>query len=470
MGLSRRSWLSQASCLAVAACAPPTLAEQGDTPSRVSFAAGHYDTRGRLMGGTEMRVLAAHQGQLFAGNGYWKDTPGLAGKRGAQILRLDRPEGDWTVDHDFDERLPDGRRRHLAVSALREVVFHTDAYGRALGRPVGRLVASTWDVSGTRTVFVRDDATGRWAGTTLAHDPPAANFLPQIRCFGAHRESGTGADLVFAGDSRGIFRGACNPSVPGALRWEPAPELALASLPVPTMPGLTGRLRISSFAVADGVLFAAVGQQIYRRHDGAAADWELFYTNPRPHYSQTGLRGLTAIPAGNGRQVLLAAVEGNAARIVRIDPADGSETTDLALGALLGTAWGTRVSYVIAAYNEMTPVRGLDGPVLLIGLEAFIPPTAPRPPGHVVLNVVNGLEAGGWYLVRTADGRYVPRRVDAVLPGIGRSLVAVRAILASPFAGDAGAIYLAGYDANGEPAHDTAWIVRADAALAVSGR
>jgi hypothetical protein len=42
----------------------------------VSFQPGSRDGAGRFMGGTEMRVLAAHGGKLFAGNGYWEDTPG----------------------------------------------------------------------------------------------------------------------------------------------------------------------------------------------------------------------------------------------------------------------------------------------------------------------------------------------------------------------------------------------------------
>jgi hypothetical protein len=42
----------------------------------VSFQPGSRDGVGRFMGGTEMRVLAAHGGKLFAGNGYWEDTPG----------------------------------------------------------------------------------------------------------------------------------------------------------------------------------------------------------------------------------------------------------------------------------------------------------------------------------------------------------------------------------------------------------
>ena len=49
------------------------------------------------------------------------------------------------------------------------------------------------------------------------------------------------------------------------------------------------------------------------------------------------MRGLTAIPAPSGAgEVLLAAVEGDAARIVRVDPRDGSEVTELDLADFLG--------------------------------------------------------------------------------------------------------------------------------------
>ena len=36
-----------------------------------SFTAGYNDTSGRWAGGSEIKHLAAHQGALFAGNGYW---------------------------------------------------------------------------------------------------------------------------------------------------------------------------------------------------------------------------------------------------------------------------------------------------------------------------------------------------------------------------------------------------------------
>ena len=56
-------------------------------------------------------------------------------RQGSQILVLDAPGARWQVDHDFDERLPDGRRRDLAVSALDEVRFATDGNGKPLSAP-----------------------------------------------------------------------------------------------------------------------------------------------------------------------------------------------------------------------------------------------------------------------------------------------------------------------------------------------
>src|SRR5215472_1554901 len=77
----------------------------------VSFMPGSRDAAGSFMGGTEMRVLAAHAGRLYAGNGYWEDQPGSEGPQGAQILVLDGPGARWRVDHGFDERMPSGRPR-----------------------------------------------------------------------------------------------------------------------------------------------------------------------------------------------------------------------------------------------------------------------------------------------------------------------------------------------------------------------
>src|SRR5690348_15159052 len=123
----------------------------------VSCMPGSRDDADRFMGGTEMRVLAAHRGKLYAGNGYWEDRPGPEGLQGAEILVLDTPGARWRVDHVFDEQLPDGRRRDLAVSALEEVTFATDGNGAQLPVPVAILLAANWDLRGTARVVSRDD-------------------------------------------------------------------------------------------------------------------------------------------------------------------------------------------------------------------------------------------------------------------------------------------------------------------------
>jgi hypothetical protein len=413
-------------------------------PFQPSFTAGIQDAAGHFLGGTEMRVLAAHDGKLFAANGYWEDRPGPEGRQPPQILVLDAPTARWRLDHVFIDRQPNGRLRDLAVGALAEVRFATQSL----------LLASTWDLTGAARVFTRDDTSGEWTAVTLAEDRPSKDFLPQIRCFGSHRDRVTGIDLVFAGEMpRGIIAGAYDPASPGKIRWSPRPELDASAVST-NFSGIAGMLRVSSFAEANGRLYAAIGQQVFERIDGQTPTWHLIYTNPRPGHSETGLRGLTAVGPG----ALLAAVEGNVPRIVRIDASTGAETTELDLNDFLARAWGMRVRYMIAAYNDMTLVHTSRGDALLIGLMAFIPRNIPVGAGHTVVDVGYGLvESGAWYLVRWPDGRYDLHQVTA---DFGHPLVATRSILASPFNGDSNALYFAGFDANKAPAHNTAWIAR----------
>jgi hypothetical protein len=407
-------------------------------------------------GGTEVRSLVTQGGKVYAGNGYWKDRSGAG--HGAQILVLDH--GRWRVDHSFDERMPDGRARHLAVATMGKAEFTTDASGRPLRKPVSTLLASTWDRSGDVQVYARDDATGQWNGATLANDPrfPGQGNLAQVRSFGSHRDGVTGISYAFAGQNPdGIFSGVYDPAVPGRIRWSQTPELGLSG---DSWFG-ANKLRVTSFAECNGRLYATVGQQIYEREDGAAPQWRSIYTNSNPGRSETGLRGLTAVPSPTGQgQVLLAAVEGSAARIVRIDPRDGSETTELDLRDYLSRAWGMNVGYIVAAYNDMAKVHG----DLLIGLEAFIPPSSPVAPGHSVVYLGPGrsrVEGDAWYLIRHPNGSYDLRRVPS---RSGQPMVSTRSIAAS-----GGAVYFAGYDANKATAHNTGWIVRSTVNGAVPG-
>lgn len=438
-----------------------------------SFVAQPLESAGHFIGGTEVRHLTGHAGRLYAGNGYWEDRPGPEGMQGAKILVLDESGSRWRVDHSFDERMPSGRPRDLAISALSEVSFATDGTGARLPMPVSLLIASAWDLTGTTRIFTHDDATGAWSAAILAQDRPLPDFLPQVRSFGAHRDRHTGIDLVFAGqDPRGIFSGTYDAATPGRIRWSAAPELDISRISASAFPGLAGRLRVGSFTECDGRLYAAVGQQIYERIDGAAPHWRLVYTNPHPRRSETGLRGLTATPGAAGKgEVLLAAVEGDAARIIRVDPKDGSEVTELDLETFLGNEWQTRVGYVIAAYNEMAKVHDDErGDLLLIGIEVFLPPRAPAPSGHLLVDVGYGrLDAGAWYLIRYPRGNYELRQITAS-PMSGQALVAIRSIATSPFPNDGGALYFAGYDANKAPAHDTGWIFRASLSTALGSQ
>ena len=436
----------------------------------MSFFPGSQDAEGRFMGGTEIRSLVAHAGKLFAGNGYWEDKSEAS--RGAQILVLDRPGGRWRVDHAFDELMPGGRARYIAVGAMDEVHFDTDGNGNPLAKPVSILLASTWDRADEDKVFARDDATGGWIGVVLAYNERIAGAkIAQVRSFGSHRDRITGIAYAFAGQRpQGIYSGVYDPTVPGRIRWSKAPELELSALPIPEFRGLGGRLRVTSFAECNDHLYAAVGQQIYERIDGAAPHWRLIYTNPDPGRSQSGLRGLTAVPSPSGHgQALLAAVEGTAPRIVRIDPGDGGETTEVDLHGLLSRAWGMETGYTIAAYNNMTEVRNSNGEdVLLIGLEAVIPRSSPVADPNKLFNLSDGrrVQRDAWYLIRHSNGEYDLRRIPAVT---GQPMVATRSIVVSPFPGEGDALYFSGFDANVAAAHDTAWIVRSTLEAATGG-
>ncbi|GAJ30524.1 hypothetical protein AA0498_1191 [Acidomonas methanolica] len=436
-----------------------TRAGRPETTVTLSYRAGKHDPDGHFAGGTEMRVMTAHEGKLYGGNGYWEDIPGQEGAQAAQILVLETPDGAWRVDHDFDERLPDGRRRHLAVSALQSIQFDTDGRGKTLSQPVSLLLASTWDLTGTSQVFTRHNDTGRWSALILSEDKPTPNFLPQIRCFGSHKDRVTGADLVFAGQMpRGIFSGSYDPQTKGHIRWSSTPEITPASISN-AFAGLHRRLRVTSFAEANGRLYATIGQHVFERIDGPSPQWRSIYTNSIPGRSETGLRGLTAVPFV-GTSMLLATVEGTAARVLRINPETGENITELDLCAFLSQSWRMDVRYVIAAYNDMTSVSLPEGEnVLLIGLMAFVAKKTPVPAGHHVVDIGYGVvEAGAWYLLRWPDGHYMLRQLAAPFP---QAPVAIRAIKCSPFPEDGNSLYFAGYDANKASAHNSAWIARA---------
>ena len=82
-----------------------TLAAAAPAKWRQSYDAGYFDAQGKWAGGSEIMHLAAHAGSLYAANGYWLDArwviPPEGQKQSAQVLRLDKANGQWQVDLDL---------------------------------------------------------------------------------------------------------------------------------------------------------------------------------------------------------------------------------------------------------------------------------------------------------------------------------------------------------------------------------
>jgi hypothetical protein len=405
------------------------------------FQAGARDAAGKFMGGTVMAALVAHGGGLYAVNGFTWDQPGNDPAPGAQILVLDRPGGGWRLDYEL--------KKSAWRASLKSVTFTTDGLGRTLERRVPMLLAASSNTEGEVNVYSRDDATGAWTAMTLAKVSGTA----KTRSLSLHHDRVTGVDRVFAGSlPAGLFSGVYDPAAPGRIRWDRTPELS------------GYHARAMGFAECEGSLYVAIKPHLYRRIDGEHPRWERVYTISGDFVKESsGLRGLTTVDTPRG-QVLLAALEGRPARIVRIDPSDGyKETVELDLLDFLGREWGRRPSWVIAAYNDLAtatdPKTGKK--VLLIGLSAsFAPPGGELPKG--------GWEPGAWYLIRYDEKHYELRQLADPSLDPGRPLVATRTIALSPF-GD-GTVYFGGYDAAKTPSHNTAWIFAAPLATALGPR
>jgi poly(A) polymerase len=406
------------------------------------FHSGVRDDRGQLLGGTEVLHLVAHRGRLFSSLSHklHAEQPGDP-PVGSQIAVLDHAAGRWQLDHEYD-------RAQWRVT-LESVTFTQDGHGRALAQPVPLLLAGPSDNRGPVYVDSRDDRTGTWTRTHLGTGASAGG----IRSFFVYRDKVTGQERVFAGSVPiGLFSGTYDPDAPGQIRWDPRPELDGYNR------------RPMAFAECNGRLYTTIKPDMYRRIDGPSPRWEKVYTILGPLIvPSSGLRGLTAVPRpGGGGQVLLATLEGDRCRLVRIDPEDGfRETVELEVLDLLGERWGSRPTYGVVAYDDFTPVvdPSTGQMLLLAGLGAtYSTKTDWHPPDAWVEDA--------WYLIRYPDGRrHGVRRIETPASEPRPILVAVRSIAVSPF--EPGTLYFGGYDPNARPARDTAWVYSAPVAAAL---
>lgn len=421
----------------------------------LSYKAGSKDSNGAFLGGTEMRCLTVHKGKVYGGIETWMDsTTGTNDPAiGAQILVQDEANGPWRLDKHFDEKISGGNGRqdirNEGVTALESITFQTDSTGKALAVPVTKLITACRDFLGISSVYVRDDFTGAWLEDRIANTP--ATDKATIRSLSLYRDRVTGVDMVFAGAlPTGIFSGVYDPARPSQIRWNPNPELV----------GFVGRPM--AFAVANGALHVAIAPKVYRRVDGPNPRWEEVFSydlNVTPGGS-SGLRGLTAIPNPNGRgESLLAALEGNRGQMVRLDPGPQlpyRASMELDIIKQLSDTWGYPASYVVVANSDMTWVRDPQSGERVLFITIQHHPAKAR--------------NDAYYYIRRGNGSritYELRRIDNLAVGPNVVLNSTRAIALSPYSSDNGqAIYFGGYDADDNPSHNTAYVLKTNLAMA----
>ena len=280
------------------------------------------------------------------------------------------------------------------------------------------------------------------------------------RSLGLHRDKVTGIDRIFAGNRPlGVMSGVYDPAARGRIRWEKSAEVEAPA----------GE-RVMGFCDCNGILYCATSCHLYQRADGPVPVWMDVYFCPK-EIPPCGLRGLSAVPKPGGRgEVLWFTALGKARRL---DPADEfKETIELDLPVFLTEKLGLKVTFVLSAYNDLMPyVKPGTGETLwLFGFECCHP--------AAVVNAHPKLKArvqvrdkpdkphlcfagNGRYCIRHAQGASITYELAEITDPREPQLVATRTIVVSPFPEDqAKAFYFAGYDCNGVPSHNTAWIYR----------
>lgn len=437
-----------------------------------SFQAGHVDASGRYAGGSEVMHLVPHRDALYAGVGYWNDQRFLEGRAGAQVLRLDSPDAAWQVDLECGPQ-------HMKLNILKEATFTRDATGQPLAKPVTLLLAAAGRSRGPGTptfsvsVFTRSDEGGNWTETTAAQGSPSrGRWLP--RALEVYTDGVTGLERIFLCiGNPGVLAGVYDPSEPGKIRWDAAPEIS----------GL--RTRPLAMAVAGGRLYFSAGYQIYQRIDGARPSWRvaLAMNASSVNPDSGGIRGLTRIatpgaPSGYSGDALLFmwAPSGHSRGcIYRLDLCglgpDGWQQPALiqetCVAPLMSEALGTTVGYTLGAYNRMFATRhpATGELVHLVGLEGKVP-------GATEGIQWNGYYAGAMFAIRWSSGsRYSLNEVNGRYRPGSPPLEAVRAFAMSPFPAESASgpvLYTAGFDTDFNPATNMAWIFKVNLSLALS--
>jgi hypothetical protein len=277
------------------------------------------------------------------------------------------------------------------------------------------------------------------------------------RAIGFHKDSVTGVDCVFAGNSTlGNIRGVFDPHASGQIRWDAVPEMSVPASE-----------RVMGYCDCHGACYCATTRRIFRRTDGPSPSWQQIYYCPEEK-NAVGIRGLTAVPnpSGKGEALLFMALR----KVRRLDVNGYKETIEVDMPELVTRLWGVKVVAGMGAYNEFLPYTLPDTgqTVWLFGFESAFSPVLAKslPPDFRLVEYDNPprhFDARGFYFIRRIKNGSVTYEAEEISDPRKPTLVSVRTIAVSPFPEDHGqAFYFGGYDCNKVPSHNTAWIYRAE--------
>ena len=419
------------------------------TDATTSWTAGASDENGKRMNGTEILKLASHQGKLFAATSMWMETDRSLG--GCQVLVKESANSDWKVDLDMGPN-------HTRMTALRSFEFRSDHRGKPI-QPVKMLLAAPLSRRGIVSIWARQDETGDWSEFPLG----SSRTTSQVRGMGFHRDTVTGADMVFAGvsgnknaePSLGMLTATYDPNAKGKLVWSRKPELMLPK----------GQ-RFMEYAVCNGKLYASSTKDIWVRKDGKKPKWESVYHNARMT-SGGGIRGLVTVPAPSGDKEALLFITTGVARMLNPNR-NNTVKKELDIAAFLAKEWDLPIDGSLAGYNKIVIDKGPDGQDRwLIGFQCSYDKRYVENGGMEARNIrvrddgrrpIRYFASERNFLIRSIKkGKpvYSVRSFEAAGKGTSG---AVRSIVRSPFKGEENTLYLGGGECNGMPSHDTGWI------------
>ena len=421
-----------------------------------SFVAGAFDDSNNFMGGSEVLQLVSHKNKLFASISYWQDESNIwyGGSNSnigwSQIISLDSPNEDWSVDLDLDSY-------YLRPEILKQVIFTKDMYGNNLSTPDTLLIVAAYSsnfVFGpvTASAFIRNDQNDSWNETTIFEGSLPAGESYSIRDMQIYTDQVTGEEMLFTTvGTNGIFVGKYDPDSQNKIQWISYPEYG----PI--------EIRPLGIVVANNALYFSSGNKIYKRIDGLNPNYTIAHDfsdiSSNINSAVGGIRGLTVINNEENESMLLMWCPNSQSKgtIFRLDPnLDGSfnRIYETKLSLLVEDYLpGTTVDYLLGAYNDFLKIFN---PVNneyyhIVGLESII--QGGSYPSW------NGYYSGALFAVRNSNAEYLLEEVNESISFNDSELVATRCYVESPFNNE-NAIYFGGFDPNGFLSTNKAWIYK----------